>query len=113
MSTESHTPGPWTARYENSCWHIETRRADYCEYLVARVPNISDRPTNAANAALICAAPELKEAVIGARACLEMAMNALERTTYPVQQKEKYEAMRKSRDECAAVLDKIFSERQL
>lgn len=55
-----HTPGPWTARFERTRWHIELLRNDGPSLEVCQIDkNTRDKHTDEANAHLIASAPEM------------------------------------------------------
>lgn len=64
-----HTPGPWEWDSQHDC--IISKHEDWNNSMIAKIATGEDRKQEDANAALISAAPELLEALLGADAALE------------------------------------------
>ncbi len=73
-----HTPGPWIEKgrvhSSGECIRVESRHPDELGYQIADVIDANGMPQNAANLALICAAPDLLEAL---QAVLPLALEMI------------------------------------
>ena len=58
MSNSKHTPGPWTAEFHGSVWHIEEGSGVQLSCVYVWTEDDGEKEA-AANARLIAAAPEL------------------------------------------------------
>lgn len=74
-----HTPGPWVIRYKDAVYAQSERFIADCELTPYDARPQPPNSTDAANARLIAAAPELLEALRDALTVIEQDMSIVER----------------------------------